>query len=416
VQPPEPVVRDDDAEKKMKILVINSGSSSLKYTLFEMEREDILFSGSIDRIGLEGSVHSFRAGSEAETVRNVRIAGHGEALDEMLGTLSSGGLESLDHVTAVAHRVGHGGKYWDAVRVDADVMAEIRRMTPMIPIHHPAMIREIEECQIRIPNAVHVAVFDTWFHKTIPLETAIYGLPYHYYSERGYRLTGFHGNSFAYVSAKAAEFLGTPLDRLKIVALHLGNGASACAIDRGKSIDTTLGMTSVGGLLMGTRCGDVDPGLVPVIMKEDSLTPDETIDMLYRRSGLLGISGISHDMREVEAAAAQGNERAMLAVNSFCHKVKRALGAMLMVLGGCDVLIFTGGIGCNSSCVRFQALDGAEGLGFALDEEANRTCPRTSLENPVVDISLGSSRTKVLVVHTFEELMMARQCMEALRA
>ena len=312
----------------MKILVINSGSSSLKYTLFDMTDERVLFEGMIDRIGLSGSTYSFGSGEESAplTVKKMSISDQGEALDEVLGTLARGPLQSLKELAAVAHRVGHGGKYREAVRIDPDVIAEIRRMTPMIPLHHPAMIKEIEECRIRMPHAVHVAVFDSWFHWSIPDEAAIYGLPYRYFAEKGYRRTGFHGNSHAYISGKAAEFVARPLEDLKIIACHLGNGASVCAVDRGRSIDTTLGMTSVEGLIMGTRSGDVDPGLIPVIMKEDSLSPDQMVSMLYSESGLLGISGISRDMREIEDAAARGNPRAALALNAFCYKVKRAIG------------------------------------------------------------------------------------------
>jgi len=399
----------------LKILVINSGSSSLKYTLFEMDTETVLFSGTIDRIGLEASMHAYNAAGQPETVKKIAIGNQGQALDEMLAVLIAHAVESLEMIPAVAHRVGHGGKYWDAVRVDADVMAEIRRMTPMIPLHHPAMIKEIEECQERMPHAAHVAVFDTWFHKTIPAEAAIYGLPYRYFAEKGYRRTGFHGNSHAYISSKAAEFLGVPLENLKIISCHLGNGASVCAIDQGKSVDTTLGMTSVEGLIMGTRSGDVDPGLLPVIMKEDSLSPDAMIDMLYKKSGLEGISGVSRDMREVEAAAEQGNVRATLALNAFCYKVKRAVGSMLMILGGCNVLIFAGGIGRNSSTVRSKVLDGAAGLGFVIDETKNKSSHRATADNPVVEISAAASNVRILVIRTFEELMMARQCLQALQ-
>ncbi|MBI5571438.1 MAG: acetate kinase [Desulfomonile tiedjei] len=395
----------------MKTLVINSGSSSLKYTLFDMAHETVLFAGGIERIGLPGGVHVSRFGSDEETRKAVNVGDHGQALDDMLATLIAGPLESLDQLAAVAHRVGHGGKYWDAVRIDDEVLAEIRRMTPMIPLHHPAMIEEIEECRVRMPHAVHVAVFDTWFHKSIPVEAAIYGLPYRYFAERGYRRTGFHGNSHAYVSLTAAQFLRRNLDELKVISCHLGNGASICAIARGKSIDTTLGMTAVEGLIMGTRSGDVDPGLIPIIMEEDSLSPGDLIDLLYKESGLKGISGVSSDMREVEAAAEQGNERAVLALNAFCYKVKRSIGAMLMVLGGCDVLIFTGGIGCNRPTVRSKALAGTERLGFVIDEALNS---RACVESPVTDISPPSLPTRILVIRTFEELMMARQCVQAI--
>lgn len=399
----------------MKILVINSGSSSLKYTLFEMADERILFSGTVDRIGMNGTTHSFQAGPDGKVQTNeADIKGHGEALDAMLSTLTNGPLENLSELPAVAHRVGHGGNYKEAVPVGPDVIREIRRMVPMIPLHHPAMIKEIEECQIRMPAALHVAVFDTSFHRHIPDEAAIYGLPYWYFAERGYRRTGFHGHSHQYVSGKAAEFLGSPVEDLKIISCHLGNGASVAAIAHGRSIDTTLGMTAVEGLIMGTRSGDVDPGLMPIIMKEDSLTPDQTIDMLYRQSGLLGISGVSRDMREIEAAAGQGNQRATLALNAFCYKVKRAAGSMLMVMGGCDTLIFTGGIGLNSATVREKVLEGTAGLGFLIDAGKNRSPERATAENPTLDISHPESRIRILVVRTFEELMMARECLHVL--
>jgi len=399
----------------VKILVVNSGSSSLKYTLFHMEPERVLFSGTIDRIGLPGSVHSFRyEGSETST-RDIPIPNHGAALDEVFATLTNGPLPSLGELAAVAHRVGHGGKYHDAVAITSDVMDEIRRMTPMIPLHHPAMIREIEECLERMPHAIHVAVFDSWFHWTIPDYAAVYGLPYRYFAERGFRRTGFHGNSHAYVSEEAAQFVGRPLEDLKIITCHLGNGASACAIDGGKSVDTSLGMTALEGLLMGTRSGDVDPGLIPIIMKQDHISPDDMIAMLYRESGLLGLSGVSQDMREVEAAAERGDSRASLALEAFCYKVKRYIGAMFMVLGGCDVLVFTGGIGRNSSLVRMKVLEGSARRGFVIDPDKNRQV-RPTAQDPVADVTRSDSKVRILVVRTFEELMMARQCMKVIRS
>ena len=398
-----------------KILVINSGSSSLKYTLFEMSPEKILFSGTVDRIGLNGTTHVFSSGlNDKDTTREVDLKDHGAALDEILSTLANGPLRDLNELPAVAHRVGHGGKYKEAVPVTAEVIREIHRMTPMIPLHHPAMIKEIEECQIRMPNALHVAVFDTSFHRTIPDAAAIYGLPYKYFAERGYRRTGFHGHSHQYVSGKVAEFMRRDIRDLKIISCHLGNGASVTAVDGGKSVDTTLGMTAVEGLIMGTRSGDVDPGLMPIIMKEDSLSPDQTIDMLYRESGLLGISGLSRDMREVETAAREGNERASLALNAFCHKVRRFIGSMLMVKGGCDALIFTGGIGNNSSTVRSKVLARTSMLGFVMDEKRNQSQKKTTAEDPVLEITSSESRIRIFVVRTFEELMMARECLSVL--
>lgn len=407
--------RTDSGRKSVKILVINSGSSSLKYTLFNMEPERVLFSGAVDRIALPGSVHTFRYAGGQEDGRQTPIPNHGAALDEVFAVLTDGPLPSLEELAAVAHRVGHGGKYREAVVINDDVINEVRRMTPMIPLHHPAMILEIEECRQRMPHAVHVAVFDSWFHWTIPDYAAVYGLPYRYFAERGYRRTGFHGNSHAYVSEKAAQFLGRPLSELKIITCHLGNGASICAIDGGKSIDTTLGMTALEGLIMGTRSGDVDPGLIPIIMKQDGISPDDMITMLYRESGLLGLSGVSQDMRDVEAAAARGDARASLALDAFCYKVKRYLGAMLMVLGGCDVLVFTGGIGRNSSVVRSKVLEGVQRLGFVLDQAKNRQV-RPTATDPIADVTHPGSKVRILVIRTFEELMMARQCMKVLRS
>ncbi len=418
---PEPIC--PELRGDMKILVINSGSSSLKYTLFRMDTprpatkshhrgsERVLIEGSVDRVGLGNSRHAFRAADREEVVTSVDVKDHGEALDLVLATLSEGDNDPA----AVAHRIGHGGKYHDAVRIDPEVKAEIRRMTPMIPLHHPAMLAAVEECEVRMPRAVHVAVFDTSFHRHIPDKAAIYGLPYRYFSEKGYRRTGFHGHSHEYVSGLAALHLDRPMDELRMISCHLGNGASLCAIDRGRSIDTTLGMTAVEGLIMGTRSGDVDPGLIPVIMKEDGLTPDGLVEMLYRESGLKAISGISPDMREVELAAAHGDPRAVLALEAFCYRVKRATGSMLMVLGGCDVLIFTGGIGRNSSTVRAKVLEGAQGLGFVLDRDVNLSARATEV-SPVAEVSANDSRTKILVIRTFEELIMARQCLRVVEA
>jgi acetate kinase len=396
----------------VKILVNNSGSSSLKYTLFSMKDEIVLFSGEIERIGLEESRHIYIGGDGRKHVKSGEANDHGAAFDEMLSTLvNEGPIENFSDIYAVAHRVAHGGSYDTAVRIDSKVMDQIRLMTPLLPLHHPAMIKGIEECQQRMPEAIHVAVFDTSFHSTIPIEAALYGLPYRYYSESGYRRIGFHGNSHAYVAAKAAEFLDWPLQELRIITCHLGSGASLCAIDGGRSIDTTLGMTALSGLIMGTRCGDVDPGLIPVIMDQDKLSPDDMINMLYQESGLKGISGVSQDLRDVEDAAREGNQRAQLAIKAFCYQIRRLIGSMLMALGGCDVLVFTGGIGTNSSMVRAKAVEGARRLGFVIDQDKNVEA-KPSEQSPVVDLSADQSRAKILAIQTFEELMMARQCYE----
>lgn len=395
----------------MKILVVNSGSSSLKYNLFDMDTKTVLFTGLIDRIGLLEVVHVFQdvLGKEAQTDSSVRD--HGDAIDEMFRVLLKHCIGSLDEVPAVAHRVVHGGKFKSAIRITGEVISEVRRMIPFFPLHHPAQVVEIEECMKRIPHAVHVAVFDTSFHATIPDMASIYGLPYRYFKEKHYRRTGFHGNSHEFVSQAAAVFMGKPASELKIITCHLGNGCSLTAVDGGKSIDTTLGMTACEGLLMGTRSGDLDPGLMPVIMQEEELSPDEVLDMLYNQSGLLGISGVSRDMREIEASALQGNSRSRLALEVFCYRVKRNIGALLAVLGGCDALVFTGGIGLNSATVRSKSLEGLAGLGFKIDEERNRSASKPTAHNPVMDFSSTDSPVRILVARTFEELIMARQCL-----
>lgn len=400
----------------MKILVVNSGSSSLKYNLFEMDTRSILFTGLIDRIGLEDAIHSFQDETGHERVTQSSASDHGQAIDEMFTVLLDYCIGNLEEIPAVAHRVVHGGRFKRATIITQEVMEEVCRMVPFFPLHHPPQIVEIEECVKRIPSAIHVAVFDTSFHATIPDVASIYGLPYRYFSEKYYRRTGFHGNSHEFVSQAAADFLGKPLSETKIITCHLGNGCSLAAIDGGKSVDTTLGMTACEGLIMGTRCGDVDPGLMPVIMLEEKLSPDDILEMLYNQSGLLGISGVSRDMREIEASAAEGNERSKLALDAFCYRVKRYIGAFLAVLGGCDALVFTGGIGLNSVTVRSKSLEGLSGLGFKIDEQKNSGGIKPTALAPVTDYSEDDSPIRILVARTFEELIMARQCLRVMKS
>lgn len=396
----------------MKILILNNGSSSLKYNLFEMDDERTLMSGTIDRIGLDRSNHLYELDGSSPVRRDLPVNDHGEALDELFHVLMEfGPISSLDELRVIGHRVAHGGKFKDPVRINQDVISEIRRMIPFFPLHHPAIALEIEECMQRVPNSLHIAVFDMTFHKTIPDVAAIYGLPYRYFSEKGYRRIGYHGHSNEYVTSKAAVFLERDISELKLISCHLGNGCSITAVDSGRSIDTTMGMTSVEGLIMGTRSGSIDPGLIPVIMSEEGMTSDEMLDMLYRQSGLLGISGLSRDMREITKAAANNDERAVLALEAFCYKIKRSIGSMLMVLGGCDALIFTGGIGLHSDLVRELVLRGSERLGFSIDRNINAGCSKNG-NNEVVDISSTESSTRILVIKTFEELVMARQCLK----
>jgi acetate kinase len=399
----------------MKILVLNSGSSSLKFILFEMNDESVLISGMVDRIGISGSILSFQERGGRSEMISVNIPDFGAALDILFRLLAAESISPLSEIPAIAHRVAHGGKFLETVIITPEVLDQVRSMNRFFPLHHPAMILEIEECMQRMPHALHVAVFDNSFHRNIPDEAAIYGLPYRYFSEKGYKRTGYHGNSHAFSAHEAAKFLNVPLEKLRIITCHLGNGCSLCAVKYGMSIDTSLGISAIEGLIMGTRCGDVDPGLIPIIMEEENLSPSQLTNMLSKQSGLLGISGLSRDMREIEAATGNGNKQASLALNAFCYKVKRSMGSMLMALGGCDVLVFTGGIGENSPIVREQSIEGSQDLGFIIEPTKNSGVNHLTIENPIQEISSGSSTVKILVVRANEELMMARECLQIAR-
>lgn len=399
----------------MKVLVINSGSSSLKYEFFDLNTEESLMSGAVSRIGMEGAEHKYRCGGE-ENVLKIEAPDHLRALDIILKALASvkgAPIKNLAEVAAVAHRIGHGGSlYRGPVVIDQKVIDEIRRLIPLMPLHHPAMLAGIEACQKALPDVPHVAVFDTAFHGKISDEAAIYGIPYEFFL-KGIRKFGFHGNSHEYVAVKAARHLETPLRRLNIISCHLGNGASVCAIQRGRSIDTSMGFSPLEGLIMGTRVGDLDPGIIPYLMREENMSMEELDKMLNSKSGLLGISGVSSDMREIIAASEDGNARAILAVKAFCYRIKKYIGSYHAILGGADVLIFTGGIGENNRSIRARCVQGMEKLGFAIDQVRNDRC-EVNVKKPVCDISARYTNTQILVIATDEELMIAKQCACAL--
>jgi len=399
----------------MKVLVINSGSSSLKYEFFDLNTEESLMSGAVSRIGMEGAEHKYRCGGE-ENVLKIEAPDHLSALGIILKTvpgIKGAPVKSLTEVAAVAHRIGHGGSlYRGPVVIDQNVIDEIRRLIPLMPLHHPAMLAGIEACQKALPDIPHVAVFDTAFHSKIPDEAAIYGLPYEYFL-KGVRKFGFHGNSHEYVAGKAARYLETPLRRLNIISCHLGNGASVCAIQRGRSIDTSMGFSPLEGLIMGTRVGDLDPGIIPYLMREQNMSVEELDKMLNSKSGLLGISGVSSDMREIIAASEDSNARAILAIKAFCYRIKKYIGSYHAILGGADVLIFTGGIGENNRSIRARCVQGMEKLGFAIDQVRNERCD-VNAKKPVYDISARYANTQILVIATDEELMIAKQCACAL--
>jgi acetate kinase len=399
----------------MKILVINSGSSSLKYELFDLDFDKSLMSGAISRIGMEGAEHKCICSGKESSLK-IEAPDHLAALGTVLKAIT--GVEGapvrhLSEIGAVAHRIGHGGSlYRGPVVIDQKVIDEIRRLIPLMPLHHPAMLAGIEACQKVLPDIPHVAVFDTSFHSKIPDEAAIYGLPYEMFL-KGVRRFGFHGNSHEYVAIKAAKNLETSLHRLNIISCHLGNGASVCAIQRGHSIDTSMGFSPLEGLIMGTRVGDLDPGIIPYLMREHNLSIDELDKILNTKSGLLGISGVSSDMRETIAAADSGQAQALLAIKAFCYRIKKYIGAYHGILGGADALIFTGGIGENDHNIRARCVQGLEKLGFAIDKVRNDRC-EVNAERPVCNISARYSNVQILVVATDEELMIARQCAHAL--
>jgi len=393
----------------MKVLVINVGSTSVKYQLYEMDTETTLARGGVERVGSAAAEHRFEVGSSRGS-SSVQAGTMAEALTAVLGHLTGPGgpVKDVTELRAVGHRVVHGGENLvKPVVVTDEVKEVIRACARFAPIHNPANLIGIEAAQACLPAATHVAVFDTAFHGDLPAHSFMYALPYELYLEKGLRRYGFHGPSHQFMAAMGAEHLKTDPSKLKLITCHLGGGASVAAIDGGKSVDTSMGMTPLEGLVMGTRSGDVDPALTLVLGKE-GMTPDQVDDLLNRKSGLLGLSGIAADFRDIEKAAAAGNDRAKLAIEVFIHRVKKYIGAYAAVLGGADAIVFTGGIGENSARVRAAVCDGLVYMGVVLDPERNGSAsPRTS--GGVVDIAAPRAPTRVLVVATDEERMIARE-------
>ena len=390
----------------MKILVINCGSSSLKYQLFDMDHESVLAKGLVERIGIDGSqIKHTKTGLET-LVQQTPIPDHKVAIKLVLDTLlgsSHGVLTSLDELSAVGHRVVHGGEdFASSVKIDAKVLEAVKRCVPLAPLHNPANIMGIEAVLEVLPNVPQVGVFDTAFHQTMPQHAFMYGVPYGYYEKYKVRRYGFHGTSHYFVSRRAAEMLGQPIEKLKIITCHLGNGSSITAVDGGKSVDTSMGFTPLAGVLMGTRSGDVDPALLPFIAKTEKMGMDEIDMLLNKKSGLLGISGTSSDLRDVEDAALKGDKRAQLAVNMLNYDIKKFVGAYAAAMGGVDVLVFTAGVGENSIPTRAAVCEGLEFLGIKIDPEKN------AVRGKEADISAADSRVRVLVIPTNEELMIAR--------
>ena len=390
----------------MKTLVINCGSSSLKYQLKDMNTEECMVQGLVERIGIEGSVLTQKVEGRDKYIINTEIKDHKEAIKLVLGALIDpihGVIKSMDEISAVGHRVVHGGeKYSDSVLIDDEVLKSIEECIVLAPLHNPPNLIGIEACKELMPNTPMVAVFDTAFHQTMPKHSYICPLPYELYEKYSIRKYGFHGTSHKYVSNKVAKVMGKDIKDLKIVTCHLGNGCSLSAVKNGKSIDTSMGFTPLAGVMMGTRSGSIDPSVISFLIEEHGYKIEEVDELLNKKSGVLGISGVSSDFRDVLAAADSGNERAKLALEIFYYKVRTQIAAYAGAMGGVDVIVFTAGIGENSSITRKEILKGLEFFGFELNEENNE------IRGKIQEISTEDSKVKVYVVPTNEELMIAR--------
>jgi acetate kinase len=399
-------------ERPEKILVINCGSSSLKYSFFDTNDDSRNANGAIERIGLDKTRLKHR-GPKGEVKKDLPKGDFAAAFKAMTAELTSketGVISGAGEVSAVAHRLVHGGeKFTEGTLITDDILAEMEKLNPLAPLHNPVMLAGIKEMRRLYPSVPHVAVFDTAFHHTLPAHAFLYGIPYELYEKKAVRRYGFHGSSHNYVALRAAQFLKRRPNELRLVSCHLGNGSSLCAVDHGRSIDTSMGFTPLEGMIMGTRSGDVDPGVIG-FLERDGLTSAQIDEMLNKKSGLLGLSGVSSDMREILTAADQGNRRALLALKAFCYRVRKYIGAYVASLGGLDAVIFTGGIGHGSAVVRALALQGLDCMGIALDDKRNSEAGG----NEVGLISTDDSKVAVLVIPTDEERMMAREALRTL--
>ena len=390
----------------MKILVINCGSSSLKYQLIDMETEELMAKGLVERIGIEGSrIKHETIGKEKKTIETP-MQDHKRALELVMESLTNeeyGAIKSLDEIDAVGHRVVHGGEdFAQSVIIDEKVLKGIEDNVEIAPLHNPPNIMGIKACQRLLPNVKQVAVFDTAFHQTMPEESYIYALPYEYYEKYKIRRFGFHGTSHRYITNRAAEMLGKDVNEVNLITCHLGNGSSICAVKNGKSIDTSMGFTPLEGLAMGTRCGDLDPAILPFLMEKENLSTDEINTLINKKSGVLGISGVSSDFRDIEAARDEGNKRAKLALDIFEKRVRGYIGSYMTELDHVDAIVFTAGVGENSIEMRESIVNGLKSLGIKIDTERNNVRGEDKL------ISADDSSIKIFVIPTNEELMIAR--------
>ncbi|MBQ6274919.1 MAG: acetate kinase [Oscillospiraceae bacterium] len=391
----------------MKILVINAGSSSLKYQLIDMETEAVLAKGLCERIGIDGHLkHTPLVEGREVFNEDVAMPTHSEAIAAVIDKLTSpqyGVVNSMKEIDAVGHRVVHGGeKFASSVLITDDVMKAIEECIPFAPLHNPANITGIKACQAVMGKVPMVAVFDTAFHQTMPGKAYMYALPYQYYLSNGVRRYGFHGTSHRYVSSRCAELMGKPIEELKIVSCHMGNGSSLAAIDHGKCVDTSMGFTPLVGLPMGTRCGDLDAGVIQYLMNKYGYSIDEMLNILNKKSGVLGVSGVSSDFRDLDKAASEGNERAKLALDMFHYWVAKVAGSYVAAMNGVDSIVYTAGVGENSSATRAAISEYFGYLGVKIDAEANKK------RGEDIEISTPDSKVKVFVIPTNEELVIAR--------
>lgn len=391
----------------MKILVINAGSSSLKYQLYDMTDESVLAKGLVERIGMDSSIVTHKPSGRPDVTEVSEILEHTTAIRKVLALLTdkeNGVIESVDEIQAVGHRVVHGGEFFkESALVDAEAKSKIRQLFDLAPLHNPASMLGIKATEANMPGVPQVVVFDTAFHQTMPETAYLYAIPRVLYNKYKVRRYGMHGTSHDFVSKAAAEYLGRPLEDLKIITCHIGNGASLTAVDGGKSVDTSMGMTPLEGLMMGTRSGDLDPAIVPYVMNKEELTVNEVNSMLNKHSGLLAISGISSDMREITEGMEKGDAHSKLAFDMYEYRLRKYIGSYAAALNGVDVIVFTAGVGENSVVLRKKVCENLTYLGVELDEELNAVRsgePRR--------ISSKNSKVEVLVVPTNEELVIAR--------
>ena len=391
----------------MKILVINAGSSSLKYQLIDMDKDEVLAKGLCERIGIDGSKLKHTPAGKDDVIIMQPMKNHADAIKLVIGALTDkehGVISSMEEIGAVGHRTVHGGEVFsESVVVTDDVIAAMEECVPLAPLHNPANLTGIAACSEVMPGTPQVAVFDTAFHQTMPKKAFMYAIPYEMYQKHKIRKYGFHGTSHQYVAGRAANLLGKPISELKIVTCHLGNGSSITGIDGGKSIDTSMGFTPLDGVPMGTRCGSIDPAIVTFLMENEGLSAKEVDAMLNKQSGVFGISGVSSDFRDIEQKADEGNERAQLALDAFMNSVTKYIGAFAAEMGGVDAIVFTAGIGENNGKMRKEICAPLAFLGACIDDEKN------AVRGKEIDVSKDGAKVRVLVIPTNDELAIAKE-------